>query len=255
MVNPTFFAFVSNVAPQARGQVIESLATELAMMDSARPVLVNLDPGSTLRIKTGRSSREDPIARYGNTLGSSGIPVLKPIEAANFFDDAAKPRNAAMSDARVFISLMNQAPLPDAIPLFDALCFAVTINPASTAFVYGAIKAMETAGKNIPIRILVVGEPRIEKTAEFYVAMTGEFRNVGKNFGDLTYSGFMAFDPEESALASSYGKSTIEAFPEGLTRGQAKQAVPKIFARDFSELCADWAERERAYSRFLLSAK
>lgn len=255
MVNPTFFAFVSNVAPQVRGQVIEALARELGETNSARPVLVNLDQSSNLRTKDGKPSKDDPIVRYGNTLGSTGIPVLKPAEAVDFFDDAAKPRNAILSDNRVFITIMNQAPLPDAIPLFDALCFALTINPASTAFVYGAIKAMETAGKNIPIRILVVGEPKIEKAAEFYVAMTGELINVGKSFRDLSYGGFIAFDNEESALASSYGKSIIEAFPEGLTRGQAKQAVPRIFARDFSELCVDWAERERAYSRFLPSAK
>lgn len=255
MAGPVFFAFISSAAPQTRGRVIDSLVLEFAEAKSGRAVLVDLDPGSNLRFKTGRPSKDDPIARYGNTLASSGVPVLKPSEAADFFEDAVKARNTAMSDGRVFIALMNEAPPADAIPLFDALCFAVTMSPASVPFVYGSVKAMEGAGRNIPVRVMIVGEHAIEKTAEFYVSMAGELKRIGNSFSELSYAGFMAFDQEETALAAQYGISTIEAFPQGSTRGQARQAARKLFALDISETTGDWIDRERAFLKHLRSGK
>jgi len=68
MAGPVFFAFISSAAPQTRGRVIDSLVLEFAEAKSGRAVLVDLDPGSNLRFKTGRPSKDDPIARYGNTL-------------------------------------------------------------------------------------------------------------------------------------------------------------------------------------------
>jgi|GEM_PF-2223254 len=255
MAGSTFFAFVSNAAPQTRVRVIESLALELAEAGTIRPVLINLDPGSNLRLKAGKPTKDDPVARYGNMMSSSSVPVLKPSEAADFFEDAAKPRNAAMSDGRPFIALMNEAPPTDFIRLFDALCFAVTMSPASTAFIYSAVKAMESAGRSIPVRVMMVGEQHIEKAAEFYVSMAGEFKRIGNGFSELSYAGFMNFDQEETALASQYGITTIEAFPQGSTRGQAKLAARKLFTQDFSEMNSDWADRERAFHEYLRSGK
>ncbi len=251
MDGPAFFTFSSNAAPRMRARVAESLAIELASGNRTKPVLINLDPGATLRMKAGRQSREDPVARYGGALGSSGIPLLKPPEAADFLEDASKPRNAAWSESRSFIALMDGVPSAEAIPLFDALCLAVTPSPASTAFVYGAVKSMQSAGKTLQMRIMVVGEPRIEKTAEFYAAMAAEIRSLGSGFDEIVYAGFVAYDQEETELANSYGMPTVEAFPEGVTRGQVKQAVRMLFAKDVSESGEDWAERERGFARYL----
>jgi hypothetical protein len=255
MAGPVFFAFIAGTAPQTRDRIVESLLLEFMETKAGRPVLVNLDPSSNLRLKTGRPSKDEPVGRYGNTLASSGVPILKPSEAADFFEDAVKTSNAAMSDGRVFIALMNEVPKPEMIALFDAICFAVTMSPASTAFIYGAVKAMEAAGKNIPVRVMIVGEQNIEKTAEFYVSLAREFKMIGTSFSELSYAGFMAFDPEETSLAAQYGVSTIEAFPQGSTKGQARQTARKIFAVDISETDCDWLERERTFLKYLRSGK
>lgn len=252
MNRPAYFGFVSNASPLVRCRIIESLTTVWTEDNSARPVLIDFDPGISLPKKGGRSSSEDAVARYGNAMGSSDIPVLKPSEAAEFFEDAARPRNSALVEGRSFLALVDEVPGPDSITLFDALCFAITIDHASIAFMYGAIKTMESARKRIPARVMIVGEPKIEKAAEFYAMLARELKSVGDKFAELSFAGFLAFDQEESDLAAAYGVPIVEAFPEGTLRGQAKFAIKKLFLKDFSEIEGDWPEREK---RFALVAR
>jgi len=249
MNRPAYLGFVSNAGPKIRSRIVESLVTVWNEDKSVRPVIVNFDTGISIRKNNGRSSNEDPIMRYGNAMGSTGVPVLQRAEAADFFDDAAKPKNSALVDGRTFLTLMDDVPPPDAVTLFDALCFAVTLDHASIAYVYGAVKSMEAARKKIPTRIMVVGESKIENAAEFYASLVTELKNVGQGFAELSFAGLMSFDQEESDLAAAYGVPLIEAFPESVLRGQVKYAIRKLFANDSSESDADWPETEKRFAR------
>lgn len=250
-----FFALISNTSPSYLAGVIETLMFECVNGRLSKPVLINMDTTTVFRFRPGKYNREDPVARYGGLLGNIAVPLLNPSEAAGFFEDAAKGRNAALSTGRSFISLSREPPSVEVLPLYDALCFAVALDDSSTAFVYAAIKAMLSSGRRLPIRLLVVGDPRIERCAEFYVELVDEIKALSGGALEISFAGHMALDQEESDLAAGFGLPTIEVYPESAPRGQAKQAVRRLFDYDPSEADMQGAERMVRLSKYLRSIR
>lgn len=248
---PVFFALVSNLAPVFLSETIPALALECGRSLSKKPALINLDSELALRRRAGRGVREDPVARYGGTLGASTVPVLCAREAAVFFEDARKPRNAPLSEGRVFIALMRKA--PDCLPLFDALCFAVAPDGSSNPFVYAGVKTMLEAGVRLPVRVLVVGDARIERSAEFFAALAKEMRRSLDGFSDFSFCGHLSFDPEEMEIAGSCGLSVAEGFPEGAVRGQARNSAQRLFVLDPSETDGNDEGRYSRMAEYLAS--
>jgi hypothetical protein len=251
MSGPAFFSFASNAAPVLKSVVLESLISDLAGSSSTRPVVLNLASGQVLRTLPGRSLRDDPASRYGNITESSGVPILSPREGAEFFEAAAKPKNSTFTEGRVFIVLCDDSPSETVLPLFDALCFSVSGDPSSTAFVFKAVQKTRNSERLIPVRILITGEPAIEKAAEFYINIASEINGIGNCKVELSFGGNVFIDPEELDLARNYGIPFLKAFPNGMARGQIRAAARKCFEFDSSETPFEHPQRERLLAEYL----
>jgi hypothetical protein len=89
----------------------------------------------------------------------------------------------------------------------------------------------------------VVGEPIIEKALEFFLLIQREVKALNKHPVDISFAGFMAFDPEEIDLVDQHAVLIGSVFADGPTMGQAKYTAKRAFARDLSEIESDWTQR------------
>ena len=252
---PSFFALMSNETPKNAASTVEALLLEFPEQDVGKPVLINLDSSANFRTRTGKASREEPVLRYGDMLGDTAVPYLRASAAEGFFEEAVKTRNAHLSRGRSFICNLREPVQPELLQLFDALCCVVTLDPSSKAFVYSLLKPLQTAARNIPVRIIVSGEPRLERCAGFFADLVEQIDSVARGPTELSFAGHVAPDPEETELAAGYGLFAAVAFPNSALRGQAKSAAKRAFFVDHSESSLDTEERLRRLSSLVASSR
>jgi hypothetical protein len=255
MNGSVFFTLISNASPGDLVGAVETLMFEYANGYPFKPVLVNLDTAVMFRARPGRAHREEPVSRYGKILGNCAVPLLDAKEAEVFFEDTAKSRDKSAGSGRAYISISRKKPTAETLALCDALCVLVPVDASSTAFVYDSVKAAQASGRSVPVRILVTGEPKVECCAEFYSGFIKEFKSLGCGVSGISFAGHLFLDPEEADLAAGFGLSTIEVYPESTLRGQARQAVRRLFACDQYESEVPNAERIRPFLRYLRSAQ
>jgi hypothetical protein len=251
MQDAAFYSLISNISAAYLSGLVETLAYECAENGDLKPLIVNLDPEVQFLSRSGRWHREVPMARYGDLLKSCDVPLLTPTGAAEMFEDAARTRSSAVSLGRSFVFVDRRYIPSGSAPLFDSICLALALDSSSVPFVYDIVRSMIKTGCSTPLRVLIAGDSRIERCAEFYTDLVRELDTTSAKPSDISFAGHMFFDPEEEELAAGFGIPVIEAFQKGVLRGQARYIAHRLFAPDFSEITQDFKERQKRFAAFL----
>jgi len=243
MANLFAYAFMSNIPRAARSLVAESLILQVAQTQGRKSMAVNLDRDIVLSCRVGKATREDPVSRYGKALGQAEVPVLAREDFKDFLQDAARSRNQQLLEDRSLLVFLDKAPVKETFPILDSICFFVSADHSSIPYIYAAMKAQHESGQFIPVKVLIVGEQRIEIAAEFFMSIKKELRELRKDDLDIAFAGAVSFDQDELDLASGFDIPFIEAYPGGSIHGQVKYAVNKIFTRDAARSSVDDAKK------------
>jgi len=229
------YAIMSNLPKQLRCICAESLIIE-AMRFRGKTVAVNLDGDLRLVCASAKATRDDPMTRFGKVLGSCEAPVLAREDFSEYLREASRQRTPELTKDRSMLLFLDKPPSKEVLPAIDAMCFLVSPDHSSIPFIYSILKAQAEGGFGIPVRIVIVGEPYLERAAEFFIGIKNEIdglRVVGQEFG---FAGNIYFDQDQFELAIGYNQPLVEAFSGGSTHGQIRYIVNRLLVRDLARV-------------------
>lgn len=232
------YAMQSNVPPALRSLCAECLVLQAAQDAERRAIVVDLDADMAFRCRSGKPTRDDPVSRYGRMLGSSEVPVVNRDGFKDLLQDCARSRTMPLEN-RSLIIFLDKAPVAEALPVVDSLCFMILADNASIPFIYNALQPQRESGQMVAVRVLLVGEPRIEAAAQLFVNLRKELQDLQGKDMDCSFAGTIHFNQDDLDLAAGYQLPFIEAFPEGNVHGQVKYAVKRLFSRDPARVSID----------------
>jgi len=229
MGTPFVLGIRSNVGAPLRSLVMETFLTMVSQSPHlARPIALNLDPSFLFRTRQGKSPKDDPAYRFGASFAAADLPVLNTAESREFLEAASKPNQAALTEGRVLLLFLGEETVVKDSAAIDENCVFVRNTAGTESFLYGVMRPDPSESSPVPGKIVVVGEPRIEKAAGFYLAAVEELAVLGLPREGFSFAGHLSFDADESVLALSYQKTLLEAFPKGVTHGQIKAITKRL---------------------------
>lgn len=229
------YAILSNLPKTTRSICAESLIIE-AMKLKGRTVAVNLDADLWLSCGLPKNNKDDSVARYGKVIGAAEAPVFNREEFKEFLKDAGRQKNAELARDRSLLVFLDKPPEKEVMPVFDAMCFIVSPDHSSIPFIFSVLKIQNETGYHVPIKIVIAGEPYIEKATEFFVGIRKELEGLRGNGPEIGFAGNIYFDQDQYELAISYNLPYIEAFPGSFTHGQVRYVINRLFVKDVSRV-------------------
>jgi hypothetical protein len=246
MAAPYTTAFLTNASRELWPHVLESVLAAAIERQGPRFITFSFKPDSNPPRYSTRPSRDDPMSRYADWMSPAKAPYLSDREAIEFFRDASKPKYAELIEEKRLVLVVSPRDLALADTCVDSISFFVTKDQSSIPFVFEAIRAIRPGAPTPPAWMTIVGERRLEDAASFFASCKGELRGPEGDDLDLSFAGCIDFDRDELDLAATYGRPFLEAFPMGVTHGQAKLIAGRIFASDPSAPSVEQGEKAGA---------
>jgi len=231
-VNAKAFAAAPAAADAAR--LVECLASLEEKPLGRRLAVLGLDPRLALSVAPARRQR-DGIFRYArSTMAGTELPFLGAAEARGLFSDERKRRRDSLLEGFSLLILADEARAACLLSAVQTLVCCVTLDSSALPFIYPFCEAMREMKRHIPIELIVLGEARLEKAAEYFAAQKKELAALDDQV-ELNFCGSVHFEPEEKELADSLGLPFLELFPGRSTHGEAKALGRRLFKRDLTE--------------------
>ncbi|HAP42584.1 MAG: hypothetical protein A2087_11285 [Spirochaetes bacterium GWD1_61_31] len=233
---------ISNAEGLTRRLLYEVLAVE-ATRQEPRLAIINRDVGLLPNLYRPKQAKEDALWKHAQSFPTSEAAVLEGAAFREFLRDAARPRGQDLLRDRKFLVYPAEEDIDWLLGLASGLCFILVPDHSSIPYLYAKLQNYRAGEIRPPVRIVLVGEPCIEKAAEFFLGLKNEVEGLTGESLDFNFAGHVAFDQDQVDLALGYNLNLLEAFPGGTTHGQFKHIVQNLLICDAtrSEVPdADW---------------